>query len=297
MRFFNQKEEVLAIELTPYGKNKFAKGEFMPFYYAFYDTGILYDGEYGDIQETQNQIENRITQETPRLLPRARFESDNQSTISLSSLTYSDDSIQENVWNSRFHRVLGSSDPNSEYYPSWNIRVLDIGDAAFDRGVEYMSENIIPQMSATLNIDYVTEEDPETGLTSFVLAGNDSVVFSVEEVNTIFKENGNFDIEVFVSSSEQQGFVPLGFINNNLENLNTLQEQQIPQNLLSTINGTSDEINSFFPVLNGEYVEFFLDIETDREISTSFSSGDVSPTYDRDDISSPVDICDDGSEV
>jgi hypothetical protein len=160
-----------------------------------------------------------------------------------------------------------------------------------------MSENIIPQMSATLNIDYVTEEDPETGLTSFVLAGNDSVVFSVEEVNTIFKENGNFDIEVFVSSSEQQGFVPLGFINNNLENLNTLQEQQIPQNLLSTINGTSDEINSFFPVLNGEYVEFFLDIETDREISTSFSSGDVSPTYDRDDISSPVDICDDGSEV
>ncbi len=297
MRFFNQKEEVLAIELTPYGKNKFAKGEFMPFYYSFYDTGILYDGEYGNIQEAQNQIENRITQETPRLLPRVRFKSDNQSTISLSSLTYSDDSIQENVWNSRFHKMLGSSDPNSEYYPSWNVRLLDVGDTSFNRGVEYMSENTIPQMSATLNVDYVTEEDPETGLTTFALTDNESIVFSVEELNTIYKESGNFDIEVFVSSSEQQGFIPLGFVNNRLVNSNILEDQQIPQNLLSTINGTRDEINSFFPVLNDGYVEFFLNIEADREISTSFSSDSILPTYGRDDLSSPVDICDDKPEV
>ena len=194
MRFFNQKEEVLAIELTPYGKNKFAKGEFMPFYYSFYDTGILYDGEYGNIQEIQNQIENRITQETPRLLPTTRYESGNQSTISLSSLAYSGDSVEENVWNSRFHRVLGSSDPNSEYYPSWDVQLLSISDTSFDRGVEYISENTIPQMSATLNIDYITEEDPETGLTTFALTNNQSIVFSVEELNTIFKENGSIFI-------------------------------------------------------------------------------------------------------
>lgn len=297
MRFFNQKEEVLAIELTPFGKDKFTKGEFMPAYYAFYDTGILYDGEYGNIQEAQNQIENRITQETPRLLPRTRFESGNQSTISLSSVTYSDDSVQENVWNSKFHRMLGSSDPNSEYYPSWNIRLIDIGDTAFNRGVEYMSENTIPQMSATLNVDYITDTDPGTGVTSFTLASSDSVVFSVQELNTIFKENGNFDIEVFISSSEQQGFSPLGFINNNLENSNTLEEQQVPQNLLRTINGTADEIDSFFPTLDGTYVEFFLNIETDREVSTTFSSAGNLPTYDRDELSSPVDICDDNSEV
>jgi len=193
--------------------------------------------------------------------------------------------------------MLGSSDPNSEYYPSWNVRLLDVGDTSFNRGVEYMSENTIPQMSATLNVDYVTEEDPETGLTTFALTDNESIVFSVEELNTIYKESGNFDIEVFVSSSEQQGFIPLGFVNNRLVNSNILEDQQIPQNLLSTINGTRDEINSFFPVLNDGYVEFFLNIEADREISTSFSSDSILPTYGRDDLSSPVDICDDKPEV
>ena len=65
-KFLNQKEEVIRIELTPYGKEKFSKGQFMPSYYAFYDNDILYDGVYGGITESQNRIVTRITTETPR---------------------------------------------------------------------------------------------------------------------------------------------------------------------------------------------------------------------------------------
>jgi len=67
VKFFNQKEEVIQIELTPYGKQKLSNGDFSPFYYAFYDTGILYDGTHGDLTEKQNEIVERIKNKTPRL--------------------------------------------------------------------------------------------------------------------------------------------------------------------------------------------------------------------------------------
>ena len=65
VRFFNQKEEVIKIEITPFGKEQFSKGIFSPAFYAFYDGSVIYDGEYANITETQNQITNRITNETP----------------------------------------------------------------------------------------------------------------------------------------------------------------------------------------------------------------------------------------
>ena len=35
VRFFNQKEEVMTLTLTPYGKQKFSEGKFSPKHYAF----------------------------------------------------------------------------------------------------------------------------------------------------------------------------------------------------------------------------------------------------------------------
>ncbi len=42
-KFINRQEEVLQIQLTPYGKHQFSRGEFNPEYYAYYDEDILYD--------------------------------------------------------------------------------------------------------------------------------------------------------------------------------------------------------------------------------------------------------------
>ena len=60
MEFFDKKEEVLDIELTPYGEFLLAKGKFKPDQYAFFDEEIMYDGEYGNIAEFQNEIKDRI---------------------------------------------------------------------------------------------------------------------------------------------------------------------------------------------------------------------------------------------
>ena len=59
--FFNPKEEVLDIQLTPYGEALLSVGDFKPVYYAFFDDNVLYDasGSAG-ITEVQNDIESRI---------------------------------------------------------------------------------------------------------------------------------------------------------------------------------------------------------------------------------------------
>jgi len=75
MEFFNQKEDVIDIELTPFGEYLLSQGAFKPTYYAFYDEDILYDGEYGGIKEDQNNVKQRIKDETPRLRPQAVFKS------------------------------------------------------------------------------------------------------------------------------------------------------------------------------------------------------------------------------
>ena len=169
VRFFNQKEEVISLELTPYGKKKFAAGEFSPEFYSFYDSDILYDGVYGNLYEEQNNIVSRISNKTVRLKPVARFAGNSTSVFSYASANTKDEFNQDNVPNSTFFRTLGQSSPWEQKAPAWNIRPTSIGDTGFNKGVVYNSSNVIPMMSATLQIKYETTQ-MQNGQTSYTLA-------------------------------------------------------------------------------------------------------------------------------
>lgn len=67
MTFFNQKEEVIDVKLTQFGKKALARGFFKPAYYQFFDDDILYNCSSSGFQEHQNDVETRILKETPRL--------------------------------------------------------------------------------------------------------------------------------------------------------------------------------------------------------------------------------------
>ena len=67
MEFFNKKEEVLDIQLTQYGKHLLSRGDFKPEYYMFFDDDILYDSTKAHFSENQNDSENRILNNTPKL--------------------------------------------------------------------------------------------------------------------------------------------------------------------------------------------------------------------------------------
>jgi hypothetical protein len=73
MKFLNGKEEVIDIEITSYGRHLISKGKFKPQYYSFFDDGILYDNEYAGITEAQNDAQNRIKNDTPRLQAQTNY--------------------------------------------------------------------------------------------------------------------------------------------------------------------------------------------------------------------------------
>ena len=74
MTFFNRKEEVLEVELTPYGRYLLSLGELEPVYYSFFDDDVVYDSQYIGIVQEQNSIQPRILDNTPRLHTQANFD-------------------------------------------------------------------------------------------------------------------------------------------------------------------------------------------------------------------------------
>lgn len=292
VRFFNQKEEVISIELTPYGKQRFAEGTFHPEHYAFYDTSILYDGMYAQISETQNQIANRISNETPRIQPVLRSTSSAGAVYSLITSNSRDELIQNTAFSAPFMRTLGSSDPNSVYAPAWNITALNLSDTGMNDGVIYTVDNMIPQMSATLDIEYESLRDPgnPNAPTNYNLLYSEAIFLSVEEINTIIKSDGNFDIEVYKSGSNGQ-LTSLGFINSDNKEADTLQRQTDPYLLAYSINGQDKQINDNFPILDDTYAEYYLDISCDSEIDL-LDSPTNSAMYKKNIDNTPQDPCD-----
>tara|TARA_R100000278_G_C5470466_1_gene164266 strand:+ start:204 stop:1229 length:1026 start_codon:yes stop_codon:yes gene_type:complete len=70
MTFFNKKEEVMKIELTPYGRYLLSIGKLKPHSYRFFDDNVMYDSsacEQGGTHEEQNMSHIRISSETPIL--------------------------------------------------------------------------------------------------------------------------------------------------------------------------------------------------------------------------------------
>lgn len=74
MTFFDTKEEVLNVELTPYGKYLLSQGRWIPAYYEFFDDDIIYDTGYAGYTEKQDETKNRI-RATPRTKVQYTFDS------------------------------------------------------------------------------------------------------------------------------------------------------------------------------------------------------------------------------
>ena len=272
--FLDQKEEVMRLELTPYGKEKFSKGEFSPAYYAFYDNDILYDVSYapfsgtsGRMGETQNNIATRILTKTPRFGPLTRFSSNVSPVVTLKSLDHSNEFYQDKAYTAPFNRYIGDSSPWSDYVPSWHITVSPHSDVSLTDTTRYRSSQSVPVVTASLLLEYETQNisDNEDPNLMFMLKKNENITLDVQEVNTLFKLNGNFDIEIF-KIDESERLLSLGFINPHNEGAQNLYYQAEAGILANNILGMDEEIANAYPVLDEGYVEYFLDIRVDNEV-------------------------------
>ena len=176
MTFFNKKEDVLEVELTQYGKQLLSKGNFEPYYYAFYDD-IIYDNQFaGMTNETgsnQNSIETRI-KDVPRTRTQHVYTGIETEIQRNNMLVRSGEHMNEgkavfvgkknpnikefeikNDRNFSSYNSLGNSSLDSDHIPSWNLMMYK---GQITGSIPYLasSTNAVPKKipQIDINIDY-----------------------------------------------------------------------------------------------------------------------------------------------
>jgi hypothetical protein len=295
VKFIDKKEEVIQIELTSYGKRMFSQGKFMPSHYVFYDDDILYDGDYGGFVETQNNIVTRIKQ-TERLSVQGIYHSpDSNSVTSTNFNTLKLEKLSDP--NSLFFRPLGNNSPWSDFAPAWNIKNIS-QNSTFTGNYRYLSNLSVPVLSCSLDNTYrsnpveieVGEDEPSQFKDDYILLERQELLLDVQEQNTIFKLNGNYDIEVFKVPQGGTELERLYFLNESSVDYDLLESQTDVDIFSRTLEGGDQQIESSFPKLDNSYVEYYLSLRVDLEIDDAPAMTDS--LYRSDPFSGPTDPCD-----
>ena len=157
--------------------------------------------------------------------------------------------------------------------------------------LRHKGELAVPTLTSGLEIEYGEFRDEDAGDEAPalpILNKSDRVTLDILEMNTIFKGNANYDIEVYRipnPKEEPNTLVRLNFINPASSEANFLMlqgEDPLVFNDPRTSLGLTDEmIESQFPILDETYVEYYLNLRLDTEIqqapsirsSTAYASG------------------------
>jgi hypothetical protein len=253
MSFFDSKQEVLKIQLTPYGKKKLAQGTFKPRYYSFHDDDILYDAQYAGISdETNVSSSDRILENTPYLKPLGRTQPiETTKNLKVQNYDYKILNDQQKL------TYLGNSSLNSDYLPAWSLRVDNGTILSYVSG----SSQTIPQVNLNPIFHKITVIPPEKDKQaedifyedgSAIRIENTYRVISIEEKNVDILED-HFDMEIF----EVQG--------NDLKPVLFTKEQQ---NIVNGIFKDSSELpEQIMDMQNSNTAENFFNILVDDEIN------------------------------
>ena len=278
MEFFDKKEEVLEIKLTPFGRYRLSKGDFKPTHYSFFDDGITYNSEYmsGGVAENQSTIDNRIRHETPTLKTLNVYEGVQTTQAAYASAVrtifqdssslpedplfmdpgavYNRESLQKAPSKIDFlSRPMGTSRQNSDKDAAWAVSMRQ-GEIATSTATYTSTAGIelVPQLNITVKCDTyngeivgyadivaelggeISEVDPLDYLPNVDLSGpfnevtaevfpdgtylavrKNDLVIELAENNAPFQKR-NFDIEVFLSSSESQDGIKQLYFNKNI---------------------------------------------------------------------------------
>lgn len=276
MSFFDKKEEVISIELTPYGRNLLSLGKLRPSYYAFFDDDVLYNIEAAGGSETSADIKTRILNETPYLKPNYLFKNldenirRNEAYLQIEQIRYpsSDNKLYF------LQKPLGTCKETSKESPAFKTTFIRNSSSAgnkFITGAEGGDQQIAQvdvEFDYTLSIKNQNKQANTTGV-NFVKPEFRSTVFSdgsyvniefEKMIVQLLEDNGfnltdSFEIEVFkqdfadTTKYDQLKFLP--------------KQKKIIDDLLV------DDINVGLVDVTPEYVEYYFDLLVDKEIAIS----------------------------
>lgn len=279
MSFFDKKEDVLEIVLTPHGRSLLSKGKLMPAYYAFLDDDVIYDiASVGDT-EANYQVKERILENTPSLKPQTNH-SDLMVKFTDNEPDLTNDVVKKNVY------TLGTSDVLEDYAPAWNVQLRKGEITSASRTIEVEEKPLnIPQINVeieyALSIANTNDIKQRRGINQSAerpmsVIYPDGTYLKVDEeqiLAQILEENGfqhsdKLEIEVFMfDDAEEEKLIPLKFLKRDKEFQNDLY---MPSQETATSN--LDDITP-------ETVEYYFDVRVDKEIPIELDDGVVADVY------------------
>ena len=193
MSFFNQKEDVLDIKLTQYGKRMLAKGKFFPLYYAFFDKGVIYNWDFCGEGEAQNEAEDRIKTGSPRLKTQYNFigvetQFTEMKEIITDAEKYTDKQKKEMIQDTEntffaIQNAVGTTQLDNEYNPSWKIDFYSesLSSASIEVSGNFKTPMKIPQLDAVLEYRTHVLQDYDA---SNIEAGDDKVYLPPDDAGS-----------------------------------------------------------------------------------------------------------------
>lgn len=299
MAFFNSKEEVIDIELTPHGKHLLSKGVFRPAYYEFYDDDIVYDYEYAGVTEKQSEINSRIKeqsrtkvqysftdaeQKVKKYLKQIRergldlevLEGSNRNLLSRNLITQ--DSLAE-VKTTLYTNFLplANSSKIQNLYPQIKARFIlgEISSSATSVNLTGLPNNLHSLTLKSPEYKLYQEKNLLQGSPSnlkfkdntYINVETEEIFLEISELNTD-NLNENFELSLFaIEEVEDQNGETIE-IEVSLNFVDEQEELKIVNNLLIE-NPDFQEYNKmlFSDQFNKpEFVKYFLEINADKEI-------------------------------
>lgn len=292
MTFFDRKEEVINIELTPYGKHLLSRGKWKPAYYEFYDDDVMYDSEYAGFEEGQDKVQERISESSR---PKVQYSFDGAETRykeTIKRILESNSDLQ-NAFGGTIEKrknfslsslPLANSSLTSDKIPAWSVDMFkgEIESVTGSTNIAGLPNNLHKLNLKTTNYKLsvgnreeekqnpLLQDRGQTGGTSdlnelhrtfddgtYVNVREDFLLLHIKEENVeLLKEN--FDIMVYeVETDPETGEEiekPLYF---------KQPKQKIVNNIL-----VDDEQEAEEGYMGPEYVSHYFNIYTDKEINS-----------------------------
>ena len=291
MTYFNKKEDVYHIELTPHGRYLLSIGKLNFKSYAFFDDDVIYDGNHQSISEGQNDIKTRIQSNTPYMKPNGNYYSVETNFNTMESEQVYLENERKQIKFESYHYMkdsIGTNEYTNNKGTNYKIDFLKNEITSFSKTFSpsdtYGGQiSHIPQIN--FEIEYLTRRDNVSQNQSSTRSGLDNVRFStifddgsyvnvleedaIIQIQELNSENlsENFRLEVFIEDSQTDPrfgkykyYRPLIFRNtlHKIVDGMLLSDEEIEEQQIA-IDGQTIDPN---------YVEYYFDLNVDKEIAS-----------------------------
>jgi len=269
MSFFNKKEDVIKIELTPHGRRLLSIGELKPEYYAFFDDDILYDSSRGGFSETNLQTKTRILSETPSMKPQTTHRGIDTS-LKNSLTTDRNDSMTYAIGTNKFSEdraaaweafiLQGEADTFTYNYSTptgENIKIPQVNCLLnYTMSVDNISTSTLPESDNIIYEDTIADDG------SFIRVEEKELLVYLSEVNG-FQTHDSFTVDVFMYEDDKSEFKKLKFLSDKITN-DTIENDILKLDKSGVDSDPTDQAEEF---IDDDTVEAYFDVVLDDAVS------------------------------